>query len=153
MKFSYVFEALRCYRKIHGRFRIPHDFIVPHGSKDYPKYLWGMKLGQVACSLRETGWYRDISHLFKDLGVGITIKPSSKKLSPRERFNNAVEAIQCYQKVYGRKKIVKRFEIPYGSKDFPPHLWGMKLGRTVNGLRSGNYKAFHTQLETLGIFF
>ena len=48
------------------------------------------------------------------------------------------EALAIHKRILGNMTVKHRFVVP-SSKEWPEEMWGMKLGATVNQIRSSNY--------------
>lgn len=53
-KFSEFISALEVYKSIYGDVLVPRSFNVPSNSDQWPKKLWGIRLGDIVASVRST---------------------------------------------------------------------------------------------------
>lgn len=53
--------------------RIPRQFIVPSADPQWPRELWGMKLGQRINNARNNNRFRAFHDKFRDLGIDIAV--------------------------------------------------------------------------------
>jgi hypothetical protein len=148
--------AVKTYKKVHNlsendAVAIPQVFVVPRDSSDWPQALWGMKLGAAVAQLLCKNLFSNYRDEFARLGL--TARYGSYDAMAQRLFT----AIKTYKKVYDIPHdrsvfIPEKFVVPRDSPDWPQELWGMKLGRTVAGVRHrGNYKDYHYELTCLGV--
>lgn len=69
--FESVYAALVAFKDIHGDLAVPHKFIVPHYSADYPEVAWGMKLGTVVERIRHSQAFKEHKTELRALGLQI----------------------------------------------------------------------------------
>ena len=71
-----------------------------------------------------------------------TSSPSSSSTGTRTatssdvRFFNVFNALKRYREIYGDLLVPQPFVVPNESPDWPPEVWGLRLGARVNAIRS-----------------
>jgi hypothetical protein len=58
--------------------------------------------------------------------------------SQREEYEDFRTVVLRYKELHGNKRIPFAFVVPYQSKDWPEHLWGLRAGHSATLVRSGN---------------
>ncbi len=69
--FESIYSALVAFKEIHGDLAVPHKYMVPHFSADYPEVAWGMKLGTVVERIRHSQAFKE--HKEELLALGLQI--------------------------------------------------------------------------------
>ena len=54
-----VKQALLAYKKLHHNLLVPHRFTIPEGDPNYPKEVWGMRLGKMVNKIRRARHYEE----------------------------------------------------------------------------------------------
>lgn len=147
-KFELVLDALRYYRWWHPTdTRVPPSFKVPDCSPDYPKRLWGLKLGVIMSSMIHMGIFSEHHHRVEALGFRLwAVKRRS------HGFEDILEALRCYRSLYPRRtRVPVPYKVPHGSSDYPSHIWGLKLGVFMKDIiYRGDFREHHDKLEAMG---
>jgi hypothetical protein len=146
-------NAIKTYRALHnipeGRpVVIPYDFSVPQHSPEWPQELWGLKLGQTATCILHDGAFTEYRQEFNALGLSAKNETSALQ---------AIEAIKTYRAVHkipeGRPVVIPlNFVVPQHSPDWPPELWGLRLGQTAQTIvHRGFFCKFEGEFNVLGL--
>ena len=56
-RFQRVFDALVRYKEIYGDLSVPHPFVIPEESDEWPESTWGLCLGARANAIRSQGTF------------------------------------------------------------------------------------------------
>jgi hypothetical protein len=105
---------------------VPLKFIVPEESSDWPKEMWGMRLGKVVQTLR-AGRRLDKSDDLISIGFCYDISQSKYEL--------VKIALMCYKNIYSDFYVPRHFQIP-PTEEWPKELWNFNLGNLVTNIRS-----------------
>lgn len=126
-------------------FRIPFSFVVPAQSAHYPVHLWGYTLGEHYNSVVHASAFA--AHRVELEKMGLSLKQRNE-----ERFVQILEAARCYRTLHPTAKTVpKHYIVPMDSPDFPPEVWGMKLGSIMKNIRClGHFRQHHEDLAEMG---
>jgi hypothetical protein len=150
-----VIEAFKTYRKVHNiadgdTVYIPRSFVVPRDDSDWPRQLWGLKLGVKAQGILHSGHFIKYRAEFDRLGL-------TEKLGPvDDRAQQLMLAIKTYKLVYRISEgspvaIPLSFVVPHDSPDWPQELWGLKLGEKVDNILQGHYAEYQDEFDALGL--
>jgi hypothetical protein len=150
-----IIDAVRTYRKVHNiadgdPVCIPHSFVVPHDDSEWPRQLWGLKLGVKAQSILHSGHFIKYRAEFDRLGL-------TEKLGPvDDRAQQLMLAIKTYKLVYriseGSPVVIPvRFVVPHDSPDWPQELWGLKLGEKADSILQGHYAEYQDEFDAVGL--
>jgi hypothetical protein len=147
--FERVFKALSDYKAVHGNVIVPQNFVVPRGDAAYSENAWGLKLGINLLHIRVDGCYFDHRDRLEALGVSFEVNRYDVR-----GFDVVYSALEAYKSVHGDLLVPQKFVVPHGDVNYPPDTWGMKLGTTVQSIRSGvAHKQHRVKLEELGFVF
>ena len=124
-------KTLVNYKRLFGDLYVPQGFNVP-SSGEWPEESWDMKLGTAVSSLRR-GSYPSKRNRLLDMGFCFNV--------PEAKYDLAKLALLRYRKLHGNMNVIASFEVPVDSRDWPEHLWGLKLGMIVRNIRSGDSHA------------
>ena len=124
-------KTLLNYKRLFGDLYVPQGFNVP-SSGEWPEESWDMKLGTAVSSLRR-GSYPSKRNRLLDMGFCFNV--------PEAKYDLAKLALLRYRKLHGNMNVIASFEVPVDSRDWPEHLWGLKLGMIVRNIRSGDSHA------------
>jgi hypothetical protein len=125
-----VVPALVAYKEINGDLEVPYRFEVPPTDL-WPEHLWGMKLGGTVSDIRSSETYvrNDPERRQWLASIGFEWDEFER------RWESAQEALETYLQEHGDLAVTLSFVVPSCSP-WPEKLWGMKLGTTVNRIRS-----------------
>lgn len=140
-------DALHCYRALHPiETAIPPTYVVPEGSADFPKRLWGLKLGETMNRVLNEGMFYGHRIEMKELGF------SMRSELEETDFSLVREALACYRAaVPDARGIHETFVLSKKKKGYPEHLRGMKLGMILkNIIFNGAYRDHHDEVRRLG---
>ena len=141
-----VKRALGTYLSLHDDLYVRRDFVVPV-HPDWPEDLWGMKLGVTVNNIRNNGTYSTHRAELEAMGLDF------HRQSTGHGWENVKRALLAYKSLHGDLLVPQHFDIPKDA-DWPEDLWGMKLGLTVNKIRSnGAYSTYRAELEEMGFDF
>lgn len=137
-------QSLYIYKFKYGNFEVPTSYIIPMNDHDFPLKMRGAQLGMAMSQIIHRKYYEE--HHNELIEMGVPLQPRFEL-----RFKRIFEAFKCYKSKYNSTFVPNRFVFPYGSKDIPEQMWGMKLGRTYSSIRKrGDFKQFHYLLRELG---
>ncbi|OQR82272.1 Carboxyvinyl-carboxyphosphonate phosphorylmutase, partial [Thraustotheca clavata] len=135
--------ALKTYKKLNGNLLVRIDFVVPLNDPNWPKDAWGLNLGNVVSALRMT----------KD-----KMKPDRRieleKLGfvwdhVEYNYQRYLIALKTYKKLHGNLFVPKRFVVPSDDPKWPEEIWNLKIGASVQRLRSRCEKLSPKYLQEL----
>lgn len=141
-EFERTMEALRWYKATHPtESHVPPSFIVPEESTDFPKHLWGLKLGEKVNQI-----IRDGSLFFRHHDE---MKASGLE---DQQFTLILLTLRCYRTLHPKaRRVPSYFVVPQGSPDYPERVWGTKLGQIMSAIiRRRSYKEHRNQIAELG---
>ena len=129
-----VVPALLQYKELEGDMNVPQSFVVPSDG-DWPEEMWGEKLGNTVSMIRTCGQYvrgdEERKQWLEDNGFEFDMH----KLS----WEKARLALLQYKELEGDMNVPFRFVVP-SDGDWPEEMWGKKLGKSVNMIRTcGQY--------------
>jgi hypothetical protein len=134
-------RALLAYKNKEGNLRVPHDFTVPKDDASWEQDLWDMKLGKTVDAIRNNNGYSKYKQKLEEMGFDFEWR----------NWDLVKRALKAYQSKTGDLLVPLRFIIPAGDASWEQDLWGMKLGKTVNGIRNKNYySGYRQELEEMG---
>jgi hypothetical protein len=150
-----IIDAVRTYRKVHNiadgdPVCIPHSFVVPHDDSEWPRQLWGLKLGWKVQGILLRGTFIKYRAEFDRLGL-------TGKLGPvDDRAQQLMLAIKTYKLVNcvsdGSPVAIQiKFVVPHDSSDWPQELWGLKLGEKACNILHGYYAEYQDEFDALGL--
>lgn len=144
MKLSYLFNSIFLFSDFQsGKSCVRWSCVAPFRSP-------GLK--HAACILPVTA---DITLAEERVIEGKEVEPrrSRSKLA-LHRYAVVESALLRYKQTFGDTLVPKLFVIPSDDKSWPEETWGMKLGATVNHIRSGNgYSDNRKELISIGFDF
>lgn len=143
--FQLIKECFQIYKKKYATFNIPSKYVIPTNDFDFPEIMRGANLGNIWNHIIIGNQYAKYHNEL--VAMGMILLPKNEV-----RFNLIYEAMQHYKEMHGQVNLVpKNFVVGFGSVNFPPHLWGLKLGLILYSIRQrGTYKKFHDKLLELG---
>jgi hypothetical protein len=125
-----VVPALLTYKEVYRDLEVPNVFEVPP-SKLWPELLWGMKLGATVRDIRSSETY-----VRNDPERRQWLDSKGFEWDEFERqWESTQEAFETYLQEHGDLAVKIRFVVPSCSP-WPEKLWGMRLGKTVDHIRS-----------------
>lgn len=125
--------ALRTFHEVNGHTDVPQKFVVPTDAATWPRELWGFKLGRMVNLIRsDEGLYVQQVERFTPELESLGFSYSSIEFTWNEKILPSLEAFRA---VYGHCHVDRFFVVPR-EDPWPRHAWGMKLGFTVNNIRS-----------------
>ena len=137
-------DTLINYKRLYGDLFVPQGFTVPTNG-EWAVEAWDMRLGTAVSSLRR-GSYPSRRNRLLDMGFCFNV--------PEAKYDIAKVALLHYLMLHGDMKVLASFEVPVDSRDWPNHLWGLKLGMIVRNIRSGDSHADkRDDLLSLGFTF
>jgi hypothetical protein len=150
-----IIDAVRTYRKVQNiadgdPVCIPHSFVVPHDDSEWPRQLWGLKLGWKVQGILLRGTFIKYRAEFDRLGL-------TGKLGPvDDRAQQLMLAIKTYKLVNCISEgspvaIPLKFVVPHDSPDWPQELWGLKLGEKADSILHGHYAQYRSEFDALGL--
>ena len=143
--YALIRRTLLHYKMRYGDMLVPVQFSVPGENEDWPQEMWDMKLGKVVQSIRSGRRADKIEDL---LSIGFCYDISN------QNFENVKAALLTYKKIHKNLFVPRKFIVP-STKEYSEELWGMKLGNTVSGIRTGISCYVHkrVELEKIGFCF
>ena len=146
-KYESVLLALFQYQQLHGDMRVPKSFVVPYDRDAWPKSAWGLKLGITVSRIRGGITYVSMR---KEL-VSIGFDYSRQQYHKTYGHQSVKLALLRYQELYGDMRVPIKFKVPDDSKNWPPAVLGLRLGRVVTNIRGGRaYMSLRDELESIG---
>jgi hypothetical protein len=150
-----LIDAIRTYRQVHNiadgdTVNISRSFVVPRDDSDWPRQLWGLKLGWRVQGILYIGNYIKYRAEFDRLGL-------TGKLGPvDDRAQQLMLAIKTYKLVNCISEgspvaIPIKFVVPHDSSDWPQELWGLKLGEKACNILHGYYAEYQDEFDALGL--
>jgi hypothetical protein len=126
-----VKPALVSYKKAYSDLQVPFDFVVPSGG-EWPEELEGMKLGKTVRDIRSSKYYvRDDPERKQWLDDNGFVWDETER-----RWQELVQpALSMYKQEHGNMHVPRSFVVP-SAEPWPEKLWGLKLGVTLNKIRS-----------------
>ncbi|OQR84817.1 hypothetical protein ACHHYP_12790 [Achlya hypogyna] len=123
--------ALRLFRDLHGHANVPYRFVVPSGDDRWPTSLQGLHLGNVVHKWRQQAATLRADRRATLDAVGFVWGAGRSLIS----WADKMLALATYRAVHGHTRVPKTFVVPDDDRNWPPALWGMKLGGLVDKLR------------------
>ena len=158
-KSAKLLNALKVYKCQHVNenatvFSVPQTFVVPKDDANWPKTLWGYKLGVVVKNIqyRFSNRYVSLHDELKALGLNPT--------TSRKNRNSAdvLLALQIFKKLYikeshsGSFTVPVNYEVPTNDLRWPKTLWGTRLGGIAVSIRRNNsHSDYREQFRELGL--
>lgn len=71
-KFNFLFEGFQIYKQLYGSLKIPRNYVIPN-TADFPKHLWGVRLGNKLQNIRQFRAFKQYSYRMADLGIVIPV--------------------------------------------------------------------------------
>jgi hypothetical protein len=145
-----VLPALRRYFELNDHTDVPNDFVIPKGDRQWPERLWGLILGRRVHNIRSRGdFFQQVEADANELQRLAFCHDST--LSGRDWREKVLPALKVFRQQFGHCGVGKRFTVP-ASPPWPEAAWNMRLGATVQSIRSGNLGAgqYQRELEELG---
>lgn len=142
-----VRRAIIHFKELTGHTIVPLLFTVPNKSKEWPRDLWSMELGNIADQIR--GGYFENYH--QDLyTLGFEFFPSEGSLKNSHEIMKL--ALAKYVEKYSSTEIKTYFQVPDNDDSWPMETWGYKLGSIIDKVRkSDKFTAIQEELIELGI--
>eukprot|EP01044_Picomonas_judraskeda_P009861 COSAG03_NODE_1232_length_4510_cov_37.532986_2_plen_361_part_00 len=123
--------ALLCFRGLHGHLRVPFAFAVPE-EEPWPRQCWGMALGKRVNRIRGRQDF-------------VLRRPERREWLDKQGFvweerehrwtEEIQPALQCFRGLHGHLRVPRPFVVPEEAV-WPQQCWGMRLGETVNRIRT-----------------
>lgn len=133
-------RALETYKELHGDVWVPSAFVVPSGD-EWPRALWGLRLGKTVRNLRATRRTLQAYKLEALDRIGFVLD------TKRVRWDEFVmPALRRFMELHGHCRVPREFVVPAPDSqrqegEWPASLAGYRLGNRVNGLRNGQWHA------------
>ncbi|OQR81962.1 hypothetical protein THRCLA_11257 [Thraustotheca clavata] len=130
LKWELKLLALKTYKKLYRDLCVPQDFQIPTYDPEWPRDLWGMRLGLVVRTIRQR------------------IRPNSQRYDELSELGfvwNAFDmtwelkllAMSIYKQKYGNLLVTYAFKVPKNDPTWPEETWGLTLGHAVHNIRQG----------------
>jgi hypothetical protein len=146
-QFHEIKEGLEHYLSLHKNLKVPERYVIPEHD-DWPKHLWGMRLGLNCRSIRLRGSYSEFKHELSALGFSW-----ERRLDWRP-YEVIFKALKTYKKLYGDLNALYKISdyiVPV-SDEWPPETWGINLSQRMRNIYSGrSFKSYREELKSLGI--
>jgi len=147
-KFAQVVNALKRYKELYGNVWVGQKFIVPRNSTDWPKELWGLKLGDTVRGMRTTGrWWKHHFKRRKEIEeLGLMLNEVDM------RWERIFACLESYKKIYGNLNIKNSFVVPH-EEGWDEVFWGIPLGARVRSIRQKRHHIspqYKEMLDELG---
>lgn len=150
-RYERVLRALKHFKDIHGHCKVHQLFTIPTSTPQWPKELWGYRLGSVIRNIRSShSRYEPIREAIAELGYDMT--PSYRPLP----FKDVKQALMVFHKQFGHFNVPQRFVIPSFSEGnefrYPAIMHGCEFGRILFGIRQGLiHQDYLPELEAMGV--
>jgi hypothetical protein len=161
--FSRALRGLARYREVYGDLAVPCAFTVPR-DPIWDRDLWGVRLGDTYRNLRSNPLSRSREKAMQEVDIERTklhqLEGEKVELAlqtyrrlhrgGRPKFTTRSGTIPMAAAAHGPEdeeiralKISPRFVVPVGDNEWPPSVWGMKLGFRARDIRhKGYYQQF-----------
>ena len=130
--FKKTLVSLQIYKDLYGDFPIPFDFVVPNEDPQWPRKLWGKKVGLLYQTVRSRLHEYSYSRVAKLKEMGFPVDPSEDVAWTRV----VLPALKTFWAKHGHVNVPHTFQVPEGDPSWPKRTWGLKLGFSVNNLRT-----------------
>lgn len=133
-----IIDALLIYRDLHGDYKVPKTYVVPHGDANsdrnnkkvsYPEHLWGMKLGLKVCNIRYRGDYVQYKDKFEAISLCL-----DKFGFDTRHWDYIYSALIRYKEIHDHLIIPADWAVP-ATDQWPKELWDLKLGYRAHNIR------------------
>jgi hypothetical protein len=105
---------------------VPLKFFVPEKSSDWPKEMWGMRLGKVVQTLRAG---RRLDKKDDLISIGFCYDLSQSK------YTSVRVALMSYKSIHSNLFVPRHFKVPH-NEAWPKESWNLNLGNLVTNIRS-----------------
>ena len=126
--FEVVKRALLTHKDLYGTMLMRKNFIVPECHK-WPEETWGLLLGRVVQDIRGGRLHKNKHDELIENGF-----PMIDPLQSSEEVYQLKSNLRLFKKIHGHFDVPVRFIIPEEGPWDMEH-WGMKLGKTVQGIK------------------
>jgi hypothetical protein len=154
-----ISRAMVVYKKKFGNLRVPSKFVVPDDDS-WPRLSRNVKLGVRIAAIRSAGRYvKDHPERKAELdsmGFEWRLRDGhTKHASDGDVFELVYKGLELFQTLHGTLDVPLAYEVPREDEAWPVDLWGLALGKHVQGLREKNdlvhkYPAREEKLNRLG---
>jgi len=129
---------------------VPSNFVIPKGDRQWPERLWGLLLGRRVNSIRSRGDFSQQVEADANELERLAFCHDST-VSDRDWREKVLPALKVFRQQFGHCAVSRPFTVP-ASPPWPEAAWNMRLGGTVQSIRSGNLGAgqYQRELEELG---
>jgi hypothetical protein len=145
-----VLPALRRYFELNDHTDVPNDFVIPEGDPQWPERLWGLILGRRVNNIRSRGdFFQQVEADANELERLAFCHDST--VSDRDWREKVLPALKVFRQQFKHCAVSRPFTVP-ASPPWPEAAWNMRLGGTVQAIRSGYLGAgqYQRELEELG---
>ncbi|KDO25907.1 hypothetical protein SPRG_08848 [Saprolegnia parasitica CBS 223.65] len=133
--------ALRTYRDLYKDLLVPKSYIVPSDAV-WPKALWGLPLGVVVRSLRNSAVSEERRQDLENLGF--TWDPLG------DQWDVILLALKTYDANFGHLRVPTTFVVP-STEAWPESTWRLHLGSAVTHIRHRADDMSTEQMDLLGL--
>lgn len=137
-------SALLKYQEMNGHMFVNSAYVVPMKDSNWPKELWGMRLGNIVHNVRKGFYFNDRHEELKRMGFSFS--------ATEVRFHTVKCALIRYKEIYGNLLVPMRFVVT-DEDEWPAEYIGMKLGSAVSSIRKGFYPDKKEELLSLGFIY
>lgn len=141
-RFELMITVILEYKVIHGDLYVHSSYIVPADDTRFSKSSYGLKLGNLVRSIRNSNYYKEYKEELLVMGFDY-----NKQMRDFEMVRTALLA---YKSINNDLLVPLDFVIPSNDPQYPQEVWGMKLGFAVSGIRTIDSYAKHKE-ELLAI--
>lgn len=150
--FGTVLEALQLYKKHYGSVDIHSNFVVPQSSS-WPPSLRGFRLGKSLTAILSDVKTLQSFPEYEEQLKRLDFDPFRRRML--ENWDFVLLALSRYKSLVGDLSVPPDFSIPEGDSLWPRHVWGWRLGRQVQSIRTaGSFVNDHPhrreQLDSMG---
>jgi hypothetical protein len=152
--FDLILSALLHYKIRHHSLLVPQRFTIPIDSLDWPKEVWGLRLGNIVRKIRKGQSYKDRRGDLLKIGFSFDLlEDKYDTVKSEDRYDTVKSALLRYKDLHGDMLVPMKFQIDANS-DWPQVIWTLKLGQIVNDIRLNNlYDKHYNELLSIGFCY
>ncbi|DAZ94378.1 TPA: hypothetical protein N0F65_001112 [Lagenidium giganteum] len=151
--YQQILPALQTFSELYGHCLVNVRFVVPE-EEPWPQKAWGLKLGRIVHLVRSRGDFEEHATASQEILSKIGFVWNVKADRWKTFF---LPALTKFRELEGHCRVPQSFAVPEDDPEWPEHLWGYRLGQTVNIVRAGAFancvSESKAELEALGFSF
>lgn len=146
-RYESVRESLLLFKEKNGHMLVPDSFTIPFDSMDWPRSLWGMRLGHITARIRGNARYKNRRDELAN--IGFDFKPQILHYG----YPLLKATLILYKERFGHMSVPYVFSVP-SNDSWPREMWKFRLGATVAQVRiDACYHEYQDELRALGFDF